>query len=569
MPEAPPTAASGPRATLSLLDLAVGVPAVWGCWHVLVLKAMALAGASSLVVAATVALALTAGCGWALRRWLVALERPRPGLLLAVLAAPATMVALIRWPFSGVLFAPVTFSVDVAHHGGLVAWIADHDGLPRSFQPELGGQSRYPAGAHGVAAFVSRLTGQAPVTAMWLVAVAWVVLLWWTSSAIAVRLGRSRALAWVAVPVVIGLAGWRYTIGMVGYDFFFAQLGGMWLGWGTVAVIVALRPAPLPAWVVPAFGVVGTVACLLTYPQAAPVPAMAVAADALAGRLGSTSWRLRLAGAAAVAAMGVAALLVARGMDIDLSVIAGAGEGERAPLTLASIGGLIVAVVLVAGLAELTGAAWAKRPGAAAALGAVAAPALLAVGMAALRLPVFGSVPVVSYRIAKNAYTAAPGLLIGATLAVATAVEALLRALKSTPERRGLRAGLGGAAALLALGAIQAPVQRTLLERPALSRDEQAAAAWAHDNLDPSEVGVSMRALDGYHAWWIALRRPTGEAASGWGAPLRLTRWDTWPQNVPERYLVASGFLAERAMGREGVTVLHRSGDAVVLERAS
>jgi hypothetical protein len=487
-------------------------------------------------------------------------------------------VALIRWPFSGVLFAPVTFSVDVAHHGGLVAWIADHDGLPRSFQPELGGQSRYPAGAHSVAAVVSRLSGQAPVTGMWLVSVAWVVLLWWTSSAVAVRLGRSRSLAWVAVPVVVGLAGWRYTIGMVGYDFFFAQLGGMWLGWGTVAVIVALRSAPLPAWVVPAAGVLGTVACLLTYPQAAPVPALAVVADALGGRLAGVTARRRLAAAAAVLAMGTAALLVARGMGIDLSVIAGAGEGERAPLTLASIGGPIVALLLVAGIVELVAATGARRPGAAAALGATAAPALLAVGMAALRLPVFGSVPVVFYRIAKNAYTVAPGLLIGATLAVAAACEALVSALAPSAgddgvsaaplERRGVRAALGGTAVLLALGAIQAPVQRTLLERPALSRDEQAAAAWAHDNLDPDDVGVSMRALDGYQAWWIALRRPTREAASGWGAPLRLTRWDAWPDATPERFLVASGFLAERALARPGVTVVHRSGDAVVLERS-
>ncbi len=579
MPDAPAsepgrTTESGTAAQLSALDLFVAVPAVWGACFVVVTKLGAVAGAQSLEAAAVLSILSTGALGAVLARCGVRVARPSVGQLAAVLAAPATMVALLLGPIRGVVFAPVTFSVDVAHHGALVAWIADHGALPTSFQPELAGQSRYPAGSHAVAALVARLSGQAPITAMWLVSLAWVVLVWWTAAAIATRLTGGRALALAATPVVVGLAAWRYTLGMVTYDYFYAQLGGMWLAWGVVAAIVAARRAGLPSWAVPGLGVLGVAAALLTYPQAAPVAALAVVGDALAGTGVGSRWHgRRLAGAAAaVVAMGVAALLVARGIGIDLAAIAGSGEGERAPLTLASVGGGLVAALLVVGLVELAACVRRRVPGAGAVVGATVAPGLLALGLAALRLPLFGSVPVIGYRIAKNAYTAAPGLLVGATVAVTAAATALWRAVggERTPGRAAVlvRPVTALTGALVAGAAITAPVQRTVLERPSLSRSEQAASEWAHEHLDPADVGVAMRGLAGYHAWWIALRRPAEGATGVFGAPLRVTRWDTWPDGSPERHLVASGFLAQRAMAHEGVTVLHRVGDAVVLERA-
>jgi hypothetical protein len=495
---------------------------------------------------------------------------PARGLLLFV----ATVLLVLAGPLHRSTFAPVTNSVDAAHHAGIVAWIRDTGRIAVNIEPELGFQSKYPAGAHTIAAVTSFVARIPPHQAMWLVAVVWIVSLWFMCGAVAVAIGGEHARPFFVVPVILAMAGWRYSLGMVSADFFFAQLGGIWLATGTVVAIVGLRQAHRSVFFIGAIVTLGAIAVLFTYPQAAVLPIGAFVVELFTGTF-TRKTVIALMVTLAVAFVGGFAL--AKIIGVDKRLIAGGSEGERPPFTLAAFGGVIVLIVVLAGTVEMVVGAVRRREGYGAVIGSAIGPAAAATGLALLRLPVLGNLDVSDYRIAKFVYGAIPFALVGATIAVANASRTVfdlarlarhdrLARLAPLANRRAVNAGIAGAVVLVAALAITAPAERSLLRRPIVSRNDYAASTWAHSNLDPSAVGIAVRGLDGYHLWWGALRRPAPQGKVLDGAT-RMIVWDTWPTQTDERYLITSGSMANRFREQDGVKEIYRSGDAVVLDR--
>lgn len=94
----------------------------------------------------------------------------------------AVGAAVVWFPLHRSVFAPVNVSVDAAHHRALVEWIRSAGGIPTSFHSELGGQSKYPDGAHVLAAYGSWVARIPAGQAMWLVSFGWALLVLLTAA---------------------------------------------------------------------------------------------------------------------------------------------------------------------------------------------------------------------------------------------------------------------------------------------------------------------------------------------------------------------------------------------------
>jgi hypothetical protein len=502
----------------------------------------------------------------------------------------ATGLALVAWPLQRSVFAPVTNSVDAAHHGAVVAWIRDTGRISTSFHLELGSQSLYPAGAHTIAASVSWLFHIPPPQAMWLLSIVWVVTLWLMCSTIAIALIGRQAKPFFLVPVIIALAAWRFTLGMISADFFFAQLGGIWLATATVCALILVRQRT--ARLVPAAAVagIGTVAVMFVYPQAATMTVGAFVMEFLVAGSSKRSHDssvkpteflvatspmpsdqsrrqnlLALAAFLVLAAAGT--FLLARSIGLDKRILAGGTEGQRPLLTVASVGGPFVVFIAAVGLIELLAGVRQRRAGFGAAIGSAVGAGAAAGGLSLLRVPLFGGMDVSDYRIVKLFYAVIPLALIASTIAISRAVDTL-RAFVGTSHRHESTGTVivGAVCTAVAAIAMTVPGERSLLRRPTMNRNDYAASIWAHNNLDPATVGIAVRGLDGYHLWWTALRRqaPDPSVLSG---PSRITVWDSWPEGGDQRYLITSGAIANRFATQPGVTEIHRDGDSVVLDR--
>ncbi len=481
-----------------------------------------------------------------------------------VLAAYATVAGLLfLGPLRGSNFAPLTFSVDAAHHGAAIEWMTSAKIIPSGPVPTLGGQAGYPFGSYTLASLVAWAAHLSPYRTMWLLSIALVISCWMIcASLVEVSIGPT-ARAFALVPVPLALAAWRFTLGMVTRDFFYAQLVGIWLSLSSVAGIAwwSARHARLGATA--CLAVLGSIACLFTYPQVAPIPLAALTFEVLRAKFNKRALMILVAvGGAGV----VSAAFFVRMFGINRAALAGVGEGERAPVTIAAAGGLFTIWLLSVGLMELL-VRKRGRVGIGAIVGGASAPLLVAAGLAALRLPMFGSLPVTGYRIEKNLYALAPFAIVVASIGVVSSVGEFRRILDLTRSwQTAVVAALG---LVVASASLLGPTSRTLSTRPVITQDEYQAMTWATRRWPAEEIGMSFRDFGAYHLWWLKSGRPADEVNSSMGAPLRMTRWDGWPDDSPEKYLVTSGWLAKKYRSIPGVTVKFSSGDAFVLERPS
>lgn len=514
-------------------------------------------------------------------RWIVAATRLSPSRAKfgpswrdgwVIVAYVIVAFAIFRVTLHGSTFSPVTFSVDLAHHGGVVEWMRTSQVIPTSYVAELSGQSGYPAGSYTIAALLSWLIHLSPLQAMWLMAVGMVLSTWFIAGSIVEAIIGPAARPFFLVPIPIALAAWRFTIGMVSDAFFFAQLSGIWIAMSAVAAIVWWSRRNVHVMALCSVAALASLACLFTYPQAAPIPLLAFLLEATRGRFTKRSLCILSAGGAvsALAAFGFAQFL-----GFGMSLIAGAGEGARTPLTVAYFGGIVFIALFIVGLVELLVGSN-HGPGSRAVLGAMLGPAILAVGLVSLRLPILGGYPVTDYRIQKNAYAIVPFAVVVATIAVVQSVAMLARTIgwapqfglrKAHPSHRFVNSAVAGLTALVVAGSIFSRAQRSAITYPIISRGEYQAMNWARANANPTDIAMAFAGLTGYQLWRMKSGRPAEEVHPSMRTQWRLARWDQWPNDNPERLLVTSGWLADHYSKVPGVKVRYRTGNAVVLER--
>ncbi len=496
------------------------------------------------------------------RRWLPATLTRRDALV--ALSFLAVAIILVRVSLHGSTFAPVTFSVDLAHHGAVVEWMRVHQVIPTGSIPTLGGQANYPAGSHTITAVLSWLIGLAPLQTMWVVSVGLILSIWLTSGSILHSLiGPSGRPYWL-VPIAVSLACWRFTLGMISYDFFFAQLFGIWIAMSSLAAMVwwSARNTHIANMV--GVALLASSACLFSYPQSAPIPIIAVSAQLAVGRFNK---RTAVVGGAVFSGVLLAVFAYSRSTGVDVGSITGIGEGARTPITISMIGGWVVLWLFLVGLFELVRSH--TSSGVRSLIGAMLAPSLLATLFALLRLDIFGGYPVTDYRIQKNIYALMPFAVIVASYGVVRAALWCIDVM-ATHENETSFVWKWIPPALVSIvvfASLLSPAKRSLLTYPIVTEDEYKAMSWATSHAPPNDVGLEFSGLTGYHLWWMKSGRPVLDLYPSMGSQRRLTRWDNWPTGQPERFLVSSGQLARNLRNEPGVKVAFQSGEAVVFER--
>ena len=571
----------------ALTAVSLGVSLIVGC-VIVAARVLSLIGLRSLTMCGVGALVLFAlVCAASLGRGVVRLRVARPTraeLALVLLAVSAGWLIASR-TFHLSFFAPTTFTVDAAHHAALVNWMVDRGHIPRGIQPELTSFSGYPLWGHVVPAIASSITGLEPITSLWLVALASVVLQWPLTALIVRAVSRSRSWAVTAVPMLVMILTWRFTIGLATWDFFFAQLVSLFMAVAGVAFIASAEAvgSPIRQWL-PAAAVFSA-AALFTYPQQAIIVPLAAAAALLTRRYARRPSTAAVAGVAVAAFIFVAlAVVLLRSQNyLTPQALLGAGEGSVTQPSMRTLGGwLPTALAIVGGFVLIARAR--KHDGAAgAAFGAAAGPTLLGLGLWAAQRGLVVHLDVTSYRITKNVYSALPFVAVLAAAGVGWAFE-------RWSTRSTLRPPLALAVSVIAVLAVSSrPKPLSGVAVPLVSRDATTLGTWAREHLDVRSVGVVGPGLEPYTLWFSALLRPVPTDPAGLDAstavatylrgdapantPLTLvsTRWSAWPQGPStESYLLVSGLpLVRTYSARSGVKILRRQGAAAILERSS
>lgn len=498
----------------------------------------------------------------------------RDAALASLFLVSAALVAQLTFHLA--FFSPTTYTVDAAHHAAIVRWIVDSASLPVTDRFRLGSWNSYPTWSHLIPALVSKATGLQPITAMWLVALA-AVFLQWPLTAVLVRSVRpSTHWAFSVIPSVLMLLAWRYTIGLVTWDFFYSQLFGLFLSVAAVVVMAVSWHQPSRRWV-PLTIVLG-LASLLCYPQQGAIVPAAMLGVFCARRRQRLPRRslVALVMTTSVVVLGVIAWLRSRNY-FNSGVILGASEGEVALPSTRTLGGWIPAVLALLGFLLLARAT-ARRNGAAGALlGAGMAPLTLAFALVSVKHGYPVQIHVTSYRIAKNIYSAVPfGAAAGAV--------ALAAAFQTTSRGRSRVAFVLSSIVLLAVASRPKPLSGVSTQ--VAQRDAYELTRWAAHHLPSGSVGIVGPGLEPYTLWNAALWSPTDTPrdASGFytlidylagGTGLgalsggRSVRWADWPAGTTtEEYLLASGDgFAARYGARVGVAVVRRNGHAVLFRR--
>lgn len=515
---------------------------------------------------------------------------PEAALVLLALAA-GWLIASRTFHLS--FFAPTTFTVDAAHHAGLVTWMVDRGHVPHGFQPELTSFSDYPLWGHVVPAIASSITGLEPITTLWLMALASVVLQWPLTAVIARAVTRGRSWAVAAVPMLLMILAWRFTIGLATWDFFFAQLVSLFMAVAGVAFIASAEAAatPIRRWI-PAAAVFSA-AALFTYPQQAIIVPLAAAAALLTRRYARRPSMVAVAGVsvAAVVVVALAVVLLRSQNYLTPQTLLGAGEGSVTQPSMRTLGGWLPTALAIVGAFVLVARARSRDGAAGAALGAAAGPTLLGLGLWAAKSGFLVHLDVTSYRITKNVYSAVPFVAVLGAAAVGWAFERRANrrpgsATQPTERTRSLGIALTiTSVAVLAVASRPKPLTGAAV--PLVSRDASVLGSWARHHLDVRAVGIAGPGLEPYTLWFAALLRPIpsdptgldastavatylrGEAAANTPITLASTRWASWPEgSSTERYLLVSGLpLIDDYLTRTGVTVLRRRGNAAILRR--
>lgn len=481
------------------------------------------------------------------------------------------------------LMWPHLNAADPAHHGAIVRWIAETGRLPEP-GPRLEGLAAYPVGAHLIAAVLTVLSGQTPISGMWWTAIGAAAAQLFAIAWLTRICSRTRSYAGVGVAVILWLGAWYFGIGAVTISFFFAQAVAVSFSLvGVGLVVLGATGMEARKWL-PATLVL-LVATVVTYPQNAVVIPAALGVLALVRtvpRIRAMSAQARLR-----ALLGSAALLVVLGGGIigkaagspylTRQALYGMGEGGLPPLSVSTVGGLLAIAMFAAGTINVIACAARGDRGALVLSAALAAPATIVIGLAAIR---WVGEPVTIYRITKNIYAILPLLCVAAGVAVAATqveVTAALRRLSGpvpllarTPERRRSRAPswVAVAALLVALGSTLRPSPLRLVSEPLVNQDAYKLGTYAATNYNVKDIGVAGEGISTYVLWFVLFHENTFDSADQ--LVQRLTVWDDWPNGRrDERYLLVDASVASRFVTKRGVKVIARRGGARLLERSS
>lgn len=586
-----------PLRVRALTAVTLGLSLVIGC-VIVAARLLSLLGLRTLVHAALGGIVLLAAVGLAslgrrdLLRLRVAAPTAPEWTLLALCLLAGWLIASRTFHLS--LFAPTTFTVDSAHHAGLVNWMVARGRVPIGLQPELTTFSSYPLWGHVLPAIVSSATGLQPITTLWLMALASVVLQWPLTALICRAASRRRTWDYSAVPILVMILAWRFTIGLATWDFFFAQLVSLLMAVAGVAFMASAESvrAPIRRWAPAAAVFAG--AALFTYPQQAAILPLAAFGALLTRRYARRPSRRAVSStvAAACALLVLAVLLLRSQNYLTSQTLLGAGEGSATTFSMATVGGWLPVALVVLGAFVLAGDVRRHHAAGAVALAAAVAPAALGLALWAAQRGILVKLDVTNYRITKNIYSAIPFAAVLAGVAVGWAIDGRVPAKPRGHDR--VRAKDGGvgivllATGLTVLAVASRPMARSGVAVPLVSRDATELADWAHDNLDVQDVGIAGPGLEPYTLWFAALLRPVppdppnldastavalylrGPAPASSPVTLASTRWSAWPQGPStERYLLISGLPEVRAyLRRPGVSLLRQQGTAAILERS-
>lgn len=587
----------------TLTAVSLGLSLAMACL-IVTARAMALAGVRSLPLIAVGGSGLLAATVFAslgrreVRHLRVAAPTAPEWTLMAIAVAAGWMIASRTFHLS--LFAPTTFTVDAAHHAGLVAWMVEHGRIPSGIQPELTTISDYPIWGHVVPAMASAVTGLEPITSLWLTALATVTLQWPLTAVICRSTSRDRSWALAAVPMLVMILAWRFTIGLATWDFFFAQLVSLFTAVAGVAVVAAATAVDSPTrrWA-PAAAVFAA-AALFTYPQQAVIVPLAAAGALVTRRYSRRPARrtVLLTGLGALVVVGATLALLDSQNYLTPQALLGSGEGSVTAPSMRTLGGWTPAALAIFGGCVLLGRARRRLAAAGAVLAASVGAPILGFGLWAAQRGVVFHLDVTSYRIVKNVYSALPFGAVLAGVAVGWAFERR----DPTPRRahagpfgqaavasRRSRTGLMlGATAIAVLAVASRPQPLSGVAVPLVTRDAAELGSWARTHLDVRTVGIAGPGLEPYTLWFAALLRPIpadppnldastavagylrGSAPDGTPITLASTRWAAWPEGPStEAYLLVSGLpLLNGYLGRPGVTVVRRQGNAAILKRS-
>ena len=534
-----------------------------------------------------------------------------------VLAASQLVVVVLFLARIGADLVPRAASSDFGSHGGIVTWIAQHQAMPSASRWDSSVAS-YPSGGHLAAATLTWMSPLRPLEALWAMTLVALLGTWPILCLLARQVAWHRS--WVASALVLAFlfGAYRYTIGIVTYDYFFAQLVGQWLALAGVARVVVemarLRSVSRPGsvsrqgsgsgsgsaerhlgtrpWVAVVWVLGFLTGAVLSYPQASVLLIGAVAAVMLFGPVPRRVRYGLMAGSVVLASIFLAAL--SRTVYWSADLLAGF-PGEVAHIRLQEVGGpLTVGLGAVGGVMvflrvflRVFSRGNPTAPQNVACLGAAAGPLAVVLAMISLRAGFPVRLAVSDYRIAKNVYGLVPLLVVFAAVGAAELagwvgdqLDAFVRgptraaahngpdgqagvpASHPTPLAPWLATLAAGLAALLSLGSVRAPTVavRRMYEHDLYRLGLSIPAS------DRASVGLVAPWVEVYVLRWAGIGTPVSTEAPA-EFP-RTERWRTWPdgQVTTDRLLVAGPF-AQKYRNRPGVVVEHELGSAVLLRR--
>jgi hypothetical protein len=492
----------------------------------------------------------------------IASAKPADGFIAAGVAL--TLLGLGRsatnWPF----FGPVGYSVDGAHHGAMVTWIARHGRLPDHIEPQLRQFSEYFLFTHRVIGDVSRITGLLPLRAMGIVGLTLALLSIVATSLMADGLcGSIDATTWVrgvAIGAVFAAAAGAHAYGldMVLESYYLAQLCALVLC--SVACVCVIDPRYRT--LAPMFGG-ASIAC---YPlQAGVFPGILV----IAWLVVRERWILGvLIRTLLIGAIG----LIAQAPYLGRALAMSHDEGSVVNLSLQTAGGPIVVLLIVLGAVEALVHVRTVRHGRSSVdqfeVGVsgwapifVLCGFIVSIGQYVIfRLAATAGI-VSSYSANKTVFHVAPFALALVGLGAARLAQRLPNTSRVTET---LLAATTASLAFVAFTQTHSQYRET---RRLVSPDAYRLARSLPKAVAASDVGVVGINLDPYVLWWTGLTRPVTPAAY---RLLEAKRpFDSWPRRSVEHYLIVDGALArERYSSFPGVVVVKRVGSAALLRRS-
>jgi hypothetical protein len=544
----------------------------------IVIRLVALVTSRSLLPAFVISVAIVSG--------LVVVDRQRasrrPGSFRPAMSKSVTqpsvvsaiaqvIVALVLIRQIGFTLVPRIGSSDFGGHGGLVTWITEHRGIPNSTVWPVG-MSNYPNGAHLPAAMLSMITGLPPLETLWILALVAVVGQWPLLVCITRLITPSGAWWTSSLSLIVVVLMFRYTVGIVTFDFFYGQLAGEWLVLAGVAQAVSVLrrgSAKLAVgWVKVAILGLGSI---LVYPQ---VSVVMLGAAGVTLAVAPMKRKTRTALFGSVLAAGLVGVAVLRTTVYWSAALIAGSAGESARPNVADVGGPLVAALALVGLGLM---AWRVKRARelAPVLGGLAGPLSVVVAMLALRGGFPVRLAVSDYRLVKNFYSLTPFAVIAVTVACDASIRLIhgwIQPIRNGDVPRQIKPSRFGELFGISVVAVVASAAMMLVEypriavRPIYDRDVYRLGRSLPTSIREDELGITGPWVAVNVMRWSGIGPEVTEAN-----PVEFPRsiqWEKWPdKSVTAKYLLVTRQLAPRFSSRPGVVVDRERGNAVLLRR--